>query len=121
MAVNNKIEVVDVFGSTPLFRKVWPKLLKGYALDAAVAAANKSKKTNPPPTLKDAEKFLRDAMESQVKDKTKGEEGLVVTKRESDASPPIRLRRSLKSTGRRHGWFRRQRAWLRLFQVSSAS
>jgi hypothetical protein len=84
IAVNNKLEVVDVFGSTPLFRKVWPKLLKGYALDAAVATRQKPNKGAKPPTLKDAETFFRDAMESQVKDKSKGKDGLVVTKRESD-------------------------------------
>jgi hypothetical protein len=84
VAVNGKIEVVDVFGSTPLFRKVWPKLLKGYALDAAVAYRQKPDKNAKPLTLKDAEAFFRDAMESQVRDKTKGKDGLVVTKRESD-------------------------------------
>jgi hypothetical protein len=83
VAVNNKIEVVDVFGSTPLFRKVWPKLLNGYALDAAVAASEKIKKGTEPPTLKSAEKFLREAMESQVQEKAGGAEGMAVTKRES--------------------------------------
>jgi hypothetical protein len=28
------MEMVDVYESTPLFKKLWPKLLKGYALDA---------------------------------------------------------------------------------------
>jgi hypothetical protein len=84
VAVNNKLEVVDVFGSTPLFRKVWPKLLKGYALDAAVVASKKGKKTDRPPTLKDAEAFFRDVMESQVQKKSDGIGGLVVTKRESE-------------------------------------
>lgn len=35
VAVNGKIDAADVFESTPLFRKLWPKLLKSYALDAA--------------------------------------------------------------------------------------
>jgi hypothetical protein len=34
-AVNGKLETIDVFESTPLFKKLWPKLLKSYALDAA--------------------------------------------------------------------------------------
>ncbi len=34
VAVNGKIESLDVFESTPLFRKLWPKLLKSHALDA---------------------------------------------------------------------------------------
>ena len=37
VAINGKIESIDVFESTPLFRKVWPKLLKSYSLDAANA------------------------------------------------------------------------------------
>jgi hypothetical protein len=39
VAVNGQVESLDVFESTPLFRKLWPKLLKSYALDAANAAA----------------------------------------------------------------------------------
>ena len=35
VAVNGKIDGVDVFESTPLFKKLWPKLLKSYALEAA--------------------------------------------------------------------------------------
>jgi hypothetical protein len=35
VAVNGHVESMDVFESTPLFRKLWPKLLKSYALDAA--------------------------------------------------------------------------------------
>ena len=37
VAVNGEMESLDVFHSTPLFRKLWPKLLKSYALDAANA------------------------------------------------------------------------------------
>lgn len=38
VAINGKVESVDVFGSTPLFRKLWPKLLKSHTLDALHAA-----------------------------------------------------------------------------------
>jgi hypothetical protein len=37
VAVNGKVISVDVFESTPLFKKFWPKLLKSYALDAVSA------------------------------------------------------------------------------------
>jgi len=37
VAVNGRVETADVFESTPLFRQLWPKLLKSYALDAALA------------------------------------------------------------------------------------
>jgi hypothetical protein len=82
IAVNNKLEVIDVFGSTPLFRKVWPKLLKGYALDAATAPKN-AKDAATPPTVDDAARFLRDVMDSQVQKQTDRKDGIVVTKRES--------------------------------------
>ncbi|MDH3718629.1 MAG: hypothetical protein OES79_10960, partial [Planctomycetota bacterium] len=41
VAVNGKMLSVDVFESTPLFRKLWPKLLKSYALDAVAATGAK--------------------------------------------------------------------------------
>ena len=37
VAINGKVESLDAFESTPLFQKLWPKLLKSYALDAANA------------------------------------------------------------------------------------
>jgi hypothetical protein len=37
VAVNGKVESFDTFESSPLFLKLWPKLLKSYALDAANA------------------------------------------------------------------------------------
>jgi hypothetical protein len=83
VAVDGKMETVDVFASTPLFEKMWPKLLKGHALDAVVAASGKSEKKPGPPTLKDAGEFMKAAMEAGVQKKTAGK-GLVVTKRDSD-------------------------------------
>jgi hypothetical protein len=82
VAVDGKIETIDVFAWTPLFEKMWPKLLKGYALDAAVGSPKKSKKNAEPPTLKDAKEFLQAAMQAEVQQKTTGK-GLVVTKRDS--------------------------------------
>src|SRR5262249_42400701 len=38
VAINGKIETVDVFESTPLFQKLWPQLLESFALDALEAA-----------------------------------------------------------------------------------
>ncbi|MCH7727945.1 MAG: hypothetical protein IH991_15930 [Planctomycetes bacterium] len=35
VAINGKPDTMDIFESTPLFKKLWPKLLKSYALDAA--------------------------------------------------------------------------------------
>jgi hypothetical protein len=75
VAVDGKLETLDVFESTPLFRQLWPKLLKSYALDAANAVADaegaklKAKpgakmETAPPKscTVDDARRFLAEAL-----------------------------------------------------------
>ncbi|MCH7688800.1 MAG: hypothetical protein IH899_19315 [Planctomycetes bacterium] len=82
VAINGKIESVDVFESTPLFRKLWPKLLKSYALDAVAVADNtEAKKTC---TVADAKSFLKESLQANVEERTKTTGGLVVTKRASD-------------------------------------
>jgi hypothetical protein len=81
VAVNGTVEAVDVFQSTPLFQKLWPKLLKGYALDAIAGADAKEAKNTC--TVKDAETFLNESMRANVEKKDKGQGGLVVTKRDS--------------------------------------
>jgi hypothetical protein len=78
VAINGEIKAVDVFGSTPLFRKVWPKLLKGHVLDA-IAAAD-SPLSDEPSTRDTARDFMADVMSADVETRTEG--GLVVTKRE---------------------------------------
>lgn len=40
-AVDGKVVAADVFGEPALFRKLWPKLLRSYASDAAEAATGK--------------------------------------------------------------------------------
>jgi hypothetical protein len=82
VAIDGKVEAADVFQSTPLFRKLWPKLLKSYALDAATAAG-----TQPKPqracTVADARSFLQTVLEANVQKESSGQGGLIVTKRES--------------------------------------
>ena len=81
VAVNGKIEAVDVFESTPLFKKLWPRLLKSHALDAAnVVDEQEAKKVC---KLGEAKEFLDSAMQANVEEKTTSEGGLVVTRRES--------------------------------------
>jgi hypothetical protein len=72
---------VDVFQSTPLFQKLWPKLLKSHALDAFAAA--KRPDAQKLSTLNDAQAFLKDSMQAVVAKKTESQGGLVVTKRDS--------------------------------------
>jgi hypothetical protein len=81
VAINGKVEAADVFESTPLFRKLWPKLLKGHALDAVAAADGEGADTKA--SLADAKAFVQTASETQV-DQTVAGEGLVVTNRTAD-------------------------------------
>lgn len=80
VAVNGKPEMADVFNSTPLFRKLWPKLLKSYALDACSAEPAKGAKAC---TVADAQAFLDAAANAQVVSNEK-RQGLLVTKQSSD-------------------------------------
>jgi len=82
VAVNGIVEAVDVFQSTPLFQKLWPKLLKAHALDALAGASDKEVKKQA--TVDDARKFLSAAIEAGVAKKSNSPGGLVVTKRDSE-------------------------------------
>lgn len=55
VAVNGEIVWADIFASTPLLQKYWPKLVRSYATEAVVTRAK-----NGEASLKDAEKFLDD-------------------------------------------------------------
>ena len=80
VAINGKVEVMDIFGSTPLFRKLWPKLLKSYALDAAFASDAEVESTC---SIEDAKTFLAEAMDTKIEqEQTKG--GLCLSKRSSE-------------------------------------
>ena len=82
VAINGNVQAVDVFESTPLFKKLWPKLLKSHALDAANAAgAAEGEKLC---TLGDAKAFLDTATTADVEATTEGHGGLVVTQRSAD-------------------------------------
>jgi hypothetical protein len=81
VAINGKIETVDVFESTPLFRKLWPQLLKSFALDALhVNGADVAKKAT---ELREAETFLASVLHDQEGGDKKTEGGLVLSRRET--------------------------------------
>jgi hypothetical protein len=67
VAVDGKIDSMDVFQSTPLFRQLWPKLLKSYALDAvnAASAGEKAKAATAECTKDDAKQFLTKAFKAE--------------------------------------------------------
>ena len=80
VAINGHVESIDVFESTPLFRKLWPKLLKGYALDAANCADEDG--ANTPVSLADAQRFYDDMVNAHVKTEESGA-NLAIANRES--------------------------------------
>lgn len=92
VAVNGKFETLDVFESTPLFRQLWPKLLKSYALDAANAASDSSKtnksstdsRSTSPQTCdaEDVRRLLYEANAVRGKESTNGD--LAVTTASTD-------------------------------------
>jgi hypothetical protein len=81
VAVNGRIESMDVFESTPLFKKLWPKLLKSYALDAANAKGERKAKT--PCTRADATTFLGEFARATSK-RTQNSGAVAVSHGESD-------------------------------------
>jgi hypothetical protein len=62
VAVGNRIICVDVFGSPALFRKMWPKLLRSYVIDAM--------QSRPAGRVgqKRVQQFIRDAARAMVAD-----------------------------------------------------
>ena len=65
IAVNGRMESLDVFESTPLFRKLWPKLLKSYALDAANAEGT-SEEVGKTATREEALRFFHDVAQARA-------------------------------------------------------
>jgi len=82
VAINGKIETVDVFESTPLFLKLWPALLKGYAVDAVEASDGDSAcQSN---TADEAAAFLASVLRDQESAAEKTEGGLIVSRHETN-------------------------------------
>jgi hypothetical protein len=79
VAVNGKLESLDVFESTPLFQKLWPKLLKSYALDAANATGEETSGEEVC-TRQAARAFLAEAAEGRAEE-SEGQDGIALVRR----------------------------------------
>ncbi len=92
VAVNGEIQAADTFESTPLFRKLWPKLLGSYVLDAVMQADEQDDRA---PTCKiaQAETFLDDAMQAKVAEST-DRDGLVTTRGDAEGLASFSLHES---------------------------
>lgn len=67
IAVNGRIASADIYPSNGLFRKMWPKLVRAAALEAF---ANRQGAPQPTPGVEDVEKFLADAQNGEVSERT---------------------------------------------------
>jgi hypothetical protein len=66
-AVNGKVVAADIFGDPALFRKLWPKLLRAYVVDAAENVPDKDQKVQAA-TMQQAQDFLMAAHAAGSKD-----------------------------------------------------
>lgn len=83
VAIHGKVESLDVFESTPLFRKLWPKLLKSYALDAANAAGQADYRPPQSCSRADAIAFFNKASQSKEQ-KHESLRGITVASSDTD-------------------------------------
>jgi hypothetical protein len=65
-AVNSEVIAADIFGDPTLFRKLWPKLLRAYAADAAENPPGKNKRI-PAVTARKGKDFYLGAMDGHSK------------------------------------------------------
>lgn len=82
VSVNGRMLSSDVFESTPLFRKFWPKLLKSYALDAYAAANSGDAAEVQVNTREECVRFLKGIAE-QAGETENLDEGQVLIRHES--------------------------------------
>jgi ARG/rhodanese/phosphatase superfamily protein len=102
VAVNGKILAADAFESTPLFLKLWPKLLKSYALDATMQSEEQADKL-PVCEIAEAKTFLRNAMRAKVA-ATTDRNGLVTTRGDGQTFACFSLHESPASRHMRRGY-----------------
>ena len=67
IAVNGKIASADIYPSNGLFRKMWPKLIRAASTDAFAHRADTAPAA---PTVTDAEAFLADAQNGELRERS---------------------------------------------------
>jgi hypothetical protein len=83
VAVNDKMDSAEILESTPLFKKLWPKLLKSYALDAANANEAKQAKSDKACTRDEATAFLTELQNAHAQSNEK-EGQIAITRHVTD-------------------------------------
>jgi hypothetical protein len=93
-AINGKINSADIYASSALFKKLWPKLLKSSAIEAVAELRRGEKYEAPRPA--DVQGFLDDSSKGTEKQKDVSPRVQMVT-RESDGSVFFETRDKAKS------------------------
>jgi hypothetical protein len=93
-AINGKINSADVYASSALFRKLWPKLLQASAIEAVAELQRGQKFEAPKPA--EVEGFLQDGTKGEEKQKDVSGRVQMVT-RESDENVSFETRDRAKS------------------------
>jgi len=85
VAIDGRVESFDVFESTPLFRKLWPKLLKSFAVDAANAIDSRDPEEKAPPACSQqvAATFVKEAIAAEATSQEESH-GLSIAKTDTD-------------------------------------
>lgn len=81
-AVNGKPVAADIFGDPVLFRKLWPKLLRSYATDAAESSGRPAAK---PVTPQQARTFLMQAQSAGSKAENRSADAHIIRRESKDA------------------------------------
>lgn len=81
-AVNGEITAADVYASSSLFRKLAPKLIDSYALEAFLSRA--PEKAKPSPNTEVAAKFLAEGKKADAKENTRAQSMYRVTREAGD-------------------------------------
>ncbi len=118
VAINGKVESLDAFESTPLFRKLWPKLLKSYALDAANAADPKRDKVACPSSA--VCQFVDELQKTPAEEKQADKGKIAITSRSSERAGRLHGR-SVSGRSRLGGRGCRRRPHVGLCQMMSKS
>ncbi len=81
--INNEINSSDIYGSSGLFKKLWPKLLKAAAIEA-IAERHEDNAAPTPATIAEIESFFATAENAAVTEERKVTDRIKMTTRESN-------------------------------------
>jgi hypothetical protein len=86
--INNEINSSDIYGSSGLFQKLWPKLLKAAAIEA-IAERHEDNAAPTPAKIAEIESFFATAENAAVTEERKVTDRIKMTTRESDTTAYI--------------------------------